>query len=252
MHAVRHDDRLMLDGTWRLQLLRRPDAMPTPSDWRDIEVPGCWTRQDTWDLPQYTNVQMPYSGQPPQIPSVNPTGVYERAFELPEEWVGRRVVLHVGAAESVLLVEVNGRQVGVSKDAHLAAEFDLTDLVQPQTNHLRLTVVKWSDANYVEDQDQWWHGGITRSVYLYATGPVYVADIAAIGGLADDLTTGTLGLTVDIGFAGVAPSEGWIVEAEIDGLLDRTRGTNHLPVPSNWPFPEVLVRHIVGGPDAMT
>ena len=31
----------------------------------------------------------------------------------------------VGAAESVLLVHVDGRPVGVSKDSHLAAEFDL-------------------------------------------------------------------------------------------------------------------------------
>lgn len=38
------------------------------------------------------------------------------------------------------------------------------------SNTLRLTVVKWSDATFVEDQDQWWHGGITRSVYLYVTG----------------------------------------------------------------------------------
>ncbi|MCP6769467.1 beta-D-galactosidase subunit alpha, partial [Klebsiella pneumoniae] len=83
----------------------------------------------TWDLPHYTNVGMPFPGQPPEIPAVNPTGVYERAFELPEDWNDRRVVLHVGAAESVLLVELNGQQIGVSKDSHLAAEFDLTGFV---------------------------------------------------------------------------------------------------------------------------
>ena len=47
---------------------------------------------------------------------------------------------------------------------------------------LRLTVVKWSDATYVEDQDQWWHGGISRPVFLYATGPMYLADVKAIAG----------------------------------------------------------------------
>ena len=61
----------------------------------------------------------------------------------------------------------------------------------PGTNTLRLTVVKWSDANFVEDQDQWWQGGITRSVYLYATDAVHIADLRADAGLADDLTTGT-------------------------------------------------------------
>ena len=56
----------------------------TADGWRDIEVPGCWTRQDTFDLPHYTNVQMPFPGQPPdEIPELNPTGVYERTVEIP-------------------------------------------------------------------------------------------------------------------------------------------------------------------------
>ena len=83
--------------------------------------------QDTWDRPIYTNVQMPFPNRPPETPEENPTGVYERTFEVPAGWAGRRVVLHVGAAESVLLVEVNGQDVGISKDSHLAAEFDVTD-----------------------------------------------------------------------------------------------------------------------------
>ena len=40
-----------------------------------------------------------------------------------------------------------------------------------------------------------------RSVFLYATEPVHLADIRAIGGLADDLRTGTLDLQVRVGFA---------------------------------------------------
>ena len=59
--------------------------------------------------------------------------------------------------------------MGISKDSHLAAEFDVTDARrQPGPHRLTLRVVKWSDATYIEDQDQWWHGGITRSVFLYA------------------------------------------------------------------------------------
>ncbi len=103
MHAVPHPDRLPLDGTWRFQLLHRPADAPGP-DWGEAEVPGCWTMQDTWDRPIYTNVQMPFPHRPPETPEDNPTGVYERSFELPAGWDGRRVVLHVGAAESVLLV----------------------------------------------------------------------------------------------------------------------------------------------------
>ncbi len=207
-HSVDHDDRLALDGRWRFQLLRDPAAAPE-GDWREVDVPGCWTMQDVGDHPWYTNVQMPFAERPPNVPAHNPTGVYVRSFDLPEAWTGRRIVLHVGAAESVLIVTVNGREVGLSKDSNLAAEFDVTDLLGPGENDLSLRVVKWSDASFVEDQDQWWHGGITRPVFLYATGAVHIADVRAIGGLADDLRTGTLEFEARVGFAGVAPEPGW-------------------------------------------
>ena len=90
-------------------------------------------------------------------------------------------MLHVGAAESVLLVRVDGAEVGAGKDSHLASEYDLTAHLTPgSTSTLRLTVVKWSDASYIEDQDEWWHGGITRSVFLYATAPVHLAHVHVV------------------------------------------------------------------------
>ncbi len=220
MHSVAHLDRLALDGRWRFQLLANADA-PTGPDWGEAEVPSLWTMAGTWDRPHYTNVQMPFKGWPPEIPDANPTGVYERDFEVPAAWAGRRVVLHVGAAESVLIVSLNGEEIGVGKDSHLASEFDLTGRLRPGQNTLTLRVVKWSDATYVEDQDQWWHGGITRPVFLYVTGDVHLADVRADTGLADDLTTGTLELTVTVGFPASGLSPGWTVEAHIGGV-DRT------------------------------
>jgi beta-galactosidase len=223
MHAVPHPDRLVLDGTWRFQLLHHPDD-PVGDDWRPMPVPSCWTMEDTFDRPQYTNVQMPFPGVPPEVPAEDPTGVYEREFDLPAEWAGQRIILSVGAAESVLIVDLNGRRIGISKDSHLAAEFDVTAEVRPGANHLRLLVVKWSDATYIEDQDQWWHGGITRSVTLYATGRVHLADIRALTGLAADGTTGTLDLTVDVGWSGRPAEPGWTVEARLEGLDEPMRG----------------------------
>lgn len=251
MHAVPHDERLSLDGTWRFQLLRRPSDRPDDDGWLTAAVPGCWTRQETWDQPHYTNIRMPFPGLPPEIPDLNPTGVYERTFRVPRTWSSRRVVLHVGAAESVMLVRVNDTDVGVSKDSHLAAEFDVTDVLRRGDNVLRITVVKWSDATYVEDQDQWWHGGITRSVFLYATDHAYLADIGVTCGLDDDLRTGRLSLTVDIGFAGIVPEPGWIIEAAIPGVLPMVRGMTERPGPPSWPLATVTRRQIVGGPAAV-
>jgi beta-galactosidase len=223
MHSVPHADRVALDGRWRFQLLHDPEEQAGP-DWTEVDVPSCWTMAGSddpsrafFDLPHYTNVQMPFRGSPPELPEVNPTGVYERGFEVAEQWLaGRRIVLHVGAAESVLIVSLNGREVGMSKDSHLAAEFDVTEMVRPGSNAISLRVVKWSDATYIEDQDQWWHGGITRAVYLYATPRVHFSDLRVNAGLAGDLATGTFELIADVDFGGETEA-GWTVEATLDG-----------------------------------
>jgi len=259
MHSLEHPDRLVLDGRWRFQLLRAPGD-PVGPDWAEAVVPSLWTMAGTWDHPHYTNVQMPFAGRPPEIPELNPTGVYEREFEVPDAWAGRRVVLHVGAAESVLIVALNGVEIGVGKDSHLASEFDLTALLRPGSNTLTLRVVKWSDATYIEDQDQWWHGGISRSVFVYTTGQVYLADVKAIAGLDAGpdgrLTTGTLDLTVDVGFARRGLQPGWSVNASLAGLGVEVRADAPAPAgPANPDDPasrSLARRHAVFGPGALT
>jgi beta-galactosidase len=243
MHSVPHADRILLDGRWRFQLLHTPEE-ELGATWREVDVPGCWTMSGSidplmgfFDLPHYTNVQMPFPGQPLQLPDVNPTGVYERDFELTGEWLaGRRIVLSVGAAESVLLAAVNGREVGISKDSHLAAEFDVTDFVRPGRNAISLRVVKWSDATYIEDQDQWWHGGITRSVCIYATPRVHFADVRVKADLTDDLRTGTFELAADIDFDGLEPEAGWSIEAELGDSVPLTRA---VPTAAAGPGPRL-------------
>jgi beta-galactosidase len=222
MHAVaRAESGLPLDGEWRFQLLPSPEA-PLADRWTRITVPSCWTMQDfddihgVADLPWYTNVQMPWPGPPPLPPSANPAGVYEREVTVPADWAGRRVVLHVGAAESVLLVQVDGTDVGIGKDSHLASEFDITEVVRAGAPAvIRLTVVKWSNASFAEDQDQWWHGGITRSVFLYATDPLYLADVQVTAGLADG--AGVLRADIQVRTADQALPDGWHVSGHLGG-----------------------------------
>ncbi|MFC5804613.1 glycoside hydrolase family 2 TIM barrel-domain containing protein [Streptomyces formicae] len=220
MHAVdRRPGSVSLDGTWRFQLLPAPDAEPGPQ-WDEAPVPGCWTMHDPRDLPHYTNVQMPFPHHPPLVPEANPTGVYEREFEVPAQWAGRRTVLHVGAAESVLIAEIDGAPVGIGKDSHLASEFDITAAVRPGGRHtLRLTVVKWSDASHIEDQDQWWHGGITRSVSLHATDVLYLDDVAVRAGHDGELR-------VDCRVRGPLDG-GWSVSGELEGYGELVQDTAH-------------------------
>ena len=210
------DDVLSLDGSWAFTLLERPGG--TVRTTAVVEVPGCWTMQGVGDLPQYTNIQMPFPGPPPHVPLVNPTGVYRRRVEVPAAWAGRRIVLHVGGAETVLQVEADGRFVGLGTDSRLPQEFDLTELARPGDEiELTLTVVRWGAATYLEDQDHWHHAGLHRSVFLYSTPAVHLLDVHAV---ADwDPATGAGLLTVRA-VTGEARADGAVVRDFVPVLVE--------------------------------
>ena len=159
-----------LDGRWQFKLAPRPEDAPRLAararGWSEVEVPGLWTMQG-FGRPHYTNVVMPFDDPPPDVPEENETGIYRRAFRVPRGWRSRPVVLEFGGSEGMLCVLVNGEPVGIAKDARTPAAFDVSDLVDHAgPNELTAVVLRWSDASFVEDQDQWWHAGLPRSVEL--------------------------------------------------------------------------------------
>jgi len=212
---------LDLDGEWRFRLYRRPDAVPArhlaascrDRRWHTATVPGNWTMQGH-DRPHYTNHRMPWANDPPRVPADNPTGVYRRSFALPKGWKGRRVVLHVGGAESVHALWCNGGFVGLGKDSRLGSEYDLTPHLVAGRNQLAIMVVRWSDASYLEDQDHWWMAGLHRSVKLFCTGHDFIADVFARGDLARDGRAGTFACTVKLAFTR-DPRRSFVVEAQL-------------------------------------
>ncbi len=199
----------LLNGDWDFHLAPRPDDVPaafieaafaSDANWAKLPVPSNWPMHG-YDRPHYTNVQMPFFNEPPNVPDENPTGCYRTTFRVSPDWKGRRVVLHFGGAESVLAVWINGKAVGVAKDTRLSSEFDITPFVDfDGENVLAAACIKWSDATFIEDQDQWWLGGIYRDVFLYSTEATFIQDVFAVGNLDDDFQTGKLKVTVKIGF----------------------------------------------------
>jgi beta-galactosidase len=126
------------------------------SGWDTVDVPGNWTLQG-YGLPHYTNITMPFPDEPPFVPEDNPTGIYATEVLVPEDWKGRRVIIHFGGAESVLYLYINGQPIGLSKDSRLPSEFDISPFAKfGQKNLVVAVVVKWSDASFIEDQHQWW------------------------------------------------------------------------------------------------
>ncbi len=234
---------LCLDGTWEFRMLAGPGQLTrghlgSTSAPDSIDVPGAWTTQG-FGNPHYTNVVMPFPGEPPSVPDDNPTGVYRREVKVPRGWAGRRCVLRVGGAESMVFVYVDGEAVGYSTDSRLPAEFDLSPHVRAGHSHtLALVVVKWSAQSWVEDQDQWWHGGLQRSVTLHSTAESHLASVALTPGLvslprASRAAVGSL--AVEVAVDGPARSEpGWSVEVRVEGRRrNLLAGTGRVALP-HW------------------
>jgi beta-galactosidase len=175
-----HSDapRLDLNGEWRFRL--QPTAAFDGDDespredyddggWDRIVVPSSWVLDPAgrWGRPIYTNVQFPFPIDAPSVPDENPTGEYRRTVDVPDDLAADgRAVLRFDGVESAYRVWWNGEPVGVGKGSRLAHEFDVSDLIRPGANTLMVRVHQWSDASYLEDQDQWWLPGIFRDVTL--------------------------------------------------------------------------------------
>lgn len=218
--------RQSLDGEWRFRLVDSPSAAPArwmapaSSDerWRAISVPGCWTRQDTGDLPHYTNIVMPWPDtEAPYSPPENPTGLHRTTFRVPRAWKGRDVVLHLGGFESVAVVWCNGEFVGMGKDSRLPSEFDLTPHLTTGDNLLAVMVIRWSDATWIEDQDHWWHAGLHRSVHLEARARTRLDDLRIDADYDFRRDTGSLRVTGRLN----GPAAGHAVRVTLETLGGR-------------------------------
>jgi beta-galactosidase len=227
MHALRRNPEITLDGEWDFQLLDAPDA-PITDKWKTVHVPSLWTMHEEGDRPHYTNVAMPFDEVPPHIPADNPTGVYRRTVDV-SPGPGLRTILHVGAAEGLLRVLVNGHSVGTSSDSHLAAEFDITDHLQSGKNILELRVSKWSAATYLEDQDHWWQSGLSRSVFLYSVPVIRLADLGAVADWDPATTQGSLHLTVATDGLDHLDGTGWKVRIETLGQVSTAPVAARIP-----------------------
>jgi beta-galactosidase len=187
-----------LNGDWLFHLSDNPAERPAyffkddfdSRDWNMISVPSNWELEGH-DYPIYTNIQYPHAKTPPEIQDhYNPVGSYKTTFTIPDEWREKEVILHFGAVSSAFYVWVNEEKVGYSQDSKTPAEFDITEYLKKGENSIAVEVYKWCDGSYLEDQDFWRMGGITRDVFLMARNPQHVSDFRVTADLDNEYQTG--------------------------------------------------------------
>lgn len=205
---------MSLNGLWKFNWVKNETERPVgfyqvgfeDQHWVDFPVPGLWELNGYGD-PVYKNVGYAWSNQfapnPPMIETENNhVGSYRRTVDLPADWKGQQVYLHVGSATSNLYVWVNGKFVGYSEDSKMAAEFDITKYLHPGKNLIAMQIYRWCDGSYLEDQDFWRLSGIGRDVYLYARNPQHIEDIFVVPDLDAAYKDGTLEVKANVSRGG--------------------------------------------------
>ena len=195
---------LSMEGKWKFNFVKnyfdRPVGFEKPtfddSKWDLFNVPGLFEINGYGDR-IYRNVGYSWSttfeSNPPYIGERdNYTGSYRRTFTLPESWNGEEVIFHVGSATRNFTLWVNGKYVGYSEDAKVAAEFNITNYLKKGSNLIAMQVMRWCDGSYLEDQDFWRFTGIAREVYLYSRPKTHFADIRLNADLTDNYSKGQL------------------------------------------------------------
>lgn len=186
--------RLSLNGKWKFNYVenfadRPTDFMNVRTDvnrWPDINVPGNWELQG-FGTPIYVNQPYEFCSKgyepywdkpnPPYVPKDwNPTGTYRRDFVVGNDWDGKEIFLSADGVRGAAFYYMNGKFVGMSKDAKTPARFNVTAMVKKGKNMIAIQVHRFSDANYLECQDFWRISGIERDIYLYATPKIHIAD----------------------------------------------------------------------------
>lgn len=196
---------LSLEGMWKFKFVKDHQNRPKnfyevgydDASWENFPVPGLFELNGHGD-PIYKNVGYAWATQfknnPPYVPEKNNyTGAYRQTFDIPADWKGEKIYLHVGSATSNLEVWVNGQHVGYSEDSKVAAEFDLTPYLRPgEKNLIAMQIMRWCDGSYFEDQDFWRLTGIAREVYLYARPQSHIADLFITSELDNNYKHATL------------------------------------------------------------
>lgn len=166
LQSLTDDSKFSLPDDARSSFGDSPIIEENVPEWKLINVPGHWQMQG-YGSPQYTNIQYPFSVNPPYVPMENPTGCYRKNITIEGDKT-RKYRVRFDGVDSAYFVFVNGHYIGFSKGSRNAAEFDISDELNygSSDNSLVVVVAQWNDGSYIEDQDQWWLSGIYRDVTL--------------------------------------------------------------------------------------
>ena len=199
-----------IGGVWKFHWTENAtDAQPEKfyalgfddSKWGKMPVPGLW-EINGYGVPLYKNTGYAwhnfYKSNPPYVPTErNAIGLYRHNVEVPAEWAGKQIYVHIGSATSNVSLWVNGKYVGYGEDSKLESEFEITKYVKAgKENLFAMQIYRWCDGTYLEDQDFFRLSGIGRDCYIYARDKKHIEDVKFVADLHHEYTEGHLDVNV--------------------------------------------------------
>ena len=199
-----------IGGVWKFHWTpNATDAQPAEfwspkfddSKWGKMPVPGLW-EMNGYGVPLYKNHGYAwhnyYKSNPPYAPTErNAIGLYRNNIEVPAEWAGKQIYVHIGSATSNVSLWVNGQYVGYGEDSKLESEFEITKYVKAgKENLFAMQIYRWCDGTYLEDQDFFRLSGIGRDCYIYARDKKHLEDVKFVADLHNNYTEGHLDLNI--------------------------------------------------------
>lgn len=143
-----------------------------------------WYKNQTFSK----HITIPFCYQS-ELSGINDRGIHEnvwyrKEFDLPDSFIGKRILLNFGAVDYIAKIWINGEFSGIHKGGHTPFKIDISRFVKNSKN---IIVVKAEDSNecshprgkqyWKEKPDRCWYTpttGIWQTVWLEAVGEVYI------------------------------------------------------------------------------
>ena len=163
---------------------------------------------------------------------------YRRNIDIPAEWAGKRVILHIDACDHTTRVYVNGQKVGKHAGGYISFAFDITDALKEDGNYVTIyaedDVRAGKQFSGKQSRRLGSYGcyytrttGIWQTVWLEAVEKAYVVSYKAYPNISDP------SVTLEVKTAGANIGDTLRVKASYEG---KAMGEAEVKLSSNCGF----------------
>ncbi|MCP4401126.1 MAG: glycoside hydrolase family 2, partial [bacterium] len=152
----------------------RPDWLNLNGSWQ-FEFDGVYPLHGDKEALAHTpskEITVPFPYQSP-LSGIGTTGTfscvwYRKAFDIPEDWTGKKILLHFGAVDYHARVWLNGVLLGEHRGGHVPFSFDITPHIKEKENEVIVRVFDGLDIDQPRGKQSW--GDPTHCWYTQTTG----------------------------------------------------------------------------------